>query len=572
MIDTKSSGVPDVEVIECRDVAFLPTSADGVRALALSRNGCSVSLLEYDAGTWKKGNSCRPILGIECDENYVESLRLFVASTSNSKCGLIVVGKKHSSNKSCILCGPFGTHEQVAAERWTKLLPEMSSQASQPCFWLEENEEVLSLICLPYSEGVQQKIALSTSSRVLLLSLELSLLAQTTTQVSCGALSPMGASTVSFCSSDSKIRYLCCLKGKFSTGTLATLRLPNFGYCSNLLLAVRSDRFLYTALHSSGNLIGYKENADCFMLPTAFTKPAILLEPLVANAVTEIRRPGASTPLLRAVIEKFGRKVASITHGDEEGIGNRGAGITPRVYEILYKFGLKQAASWLLTGGVHFERQTNTKILPPWMPLSAKKEAALNSDAFLHLVSNGDQYLSEYIQSPDHNMPSSLPRTADATPYSCREFSQEALAEGNAADVLKMLDMVGTESSDSMLLQLSLLLEIKSGDTTELLKTLSGYDQAGGSNATGLPNANKSLAALSVSLKLNELPGGKMSDDNINRWMKPLAPSLQRGTTFRRVRQRLLGESALDKAAGKGAQPKPDPLWQTPCNESRHLW
>lgn len=570
LLDAKTRGNPDIEIVQGRDVTFLPGNKEGVRALVLSRDSTSLSVYRRGTAGWEKGTSCRPILGVECNDSFVEGQRVFPIS-EGSKYGLAVVGKYHRDNKSCVIRGPSGDSDQVLGDGWTKLLPELPSPILSQCFWLEEDEEVLSLISLPRSQGVEQKLALSTSSRVLILSHHMTLLSEVRTIVASGTLAPIGSSAVSFCSVDWKIRYLCCLKGKFSTGILATLPVPKVGYGNYLMLAVRPDRFLYLQWQHSATLIEHNEDPDCFMLPTAVTKPAILLEPLIANAICEMAKGGNSTPLLRSVIERFGRKVASITHGDEEGIGNKGTGITPRVYEILSKYGLKQAASWLLTGGVHFERSFNSKILPPWMPVSAKKEAALNSDAFLHLVANGDQYFSEYIQSPDDNMPSSLPRPADPTPYLCRDFSQEALARGDTADALKMLDLVGTESADSMLLQLSLMLEIKSGDATDLLKALSGYDELSIAGPAGICTANTSLAAFAGLLKENG-PNPGLNKEQINRWMKPLAPSLQRGTKFRRVRQRLLGERSLQKAGGTQIQVVPDPLWQTPCNESRHIW
>lgn len=51
-----------------------------------------------------------------------------------------------------------------------------------------------------------------------------------------------------------------------------------------------------------------------------------------------------------------------------------------------------QAATWLLTGTIHFDRSANSRIMPSWMPVSAKLKAAALTDAFLHVVSNGDQY------------------------------------------------------------------------------------------------------------------------------------------------------------------------------------
>ena len=123
-----------------------------------------------------------------------------------------------------------------------------------------------------------------------------------------------------------------------------------------------------------------------------------------------------------------------------------------------------------------------------------------------------------------------------------------------------------------MILQLSLLLELKAGDATDLLKSLSSYDDNSLSRSTGVPTATTSLAALAVSLNEKSLQH-PMDENQLKRWVKPLAPSLQRGTQFRRVRQRLFGERVLGLAGGTQIKEnKTDPQWLSPCIESRHIW
>ena len=119
----------------------------------------------------------------------------------------------------------------------------------------------------------------------------------------------------------------------------------------------------------------------------------------------------------------FGRwlKLATMSHAEDEGVGNFGAGITPRVFELLEYYKLHAAATWLLTGTIHFDRSPNSRTMPSWMPMSAKLKAAPDTDAFFHVFSNGDQYLSEYIKSPDHNIASTFPRPSDPTSLMCRE-------------------------------------------------------------------------------------------------------------------------------------------------------
>jgi hypothetical protein len=558
LVPEPKSGPVDIDVLEGRDVVFLPSQGGAMRALVLSREGSSVSCYQQGSSGWIKGHAFRPILGVEADDTYVEGQRLFLLDR-NEKYGLAVVGKRYADDRSCILCGRSAGVDLLSGDKWKGLLPYLSP--GEPCLWLQDGEDVLSLICLPSRADVQPKIAVSTSRRMLILSTRLAVLAVSQTMLTSGAMAPLGSSTVAFTERD-KIRYLCSLRGKLSAGIIVTLP-EQLGQDITLLLAVRSDRVLSTRWHSGSTLVEDKEDLNSFLLPTVSTKPAIMLEPLVANAICEGVSKGESTDLLRSVIEKFGRKDSSITHGEDEGLGNKGFGITPRVYELLSRYGLKHAASWLLTGRVQFDRSTNTKILPPWTPVSVKQEAAINADALLHLVSNGDQYLSEYVQSPDNNMQSNLPRCGDGTPYLSREYGLESLASGETNDALKLLDLVGTDSSESMLLQLSLLRSITSGNETELLKTLSGYDGGFQSKPVGFPRPTASLAALAVSRSSGW--------DDMMGWMKPLAPSLQRGTHFQRARQRLLGERAI----GTHVVHRPgstDRHWLTPCNESRHIW
>lgn len=554
------------EVLDGRDIVFLPSTDSTARALVLSKDGSGITMYERKSA-WSAGASFRPILGVSCDENYIEAQRIFLLRCDKKYC-LVVVGRRYFDDRSCCLCGPMVGIDQPLDDNWTNLLPEMT--ASEPCLWLQGGEEVLSLITLPRRAVTEQKIAIATSAQVMILKMNLGVLAKCKLTLASGALAPIGSSSVAFCSAHSRIQYLTCLPGRVSCGTLSALPVPRLGYASHLLIAIRPDRLLYINWHCGSRLSEPKDDPDAFTLPTAVTKPIMLLEPLVANAISEGARNTDSAVLLRGVIEKFGRKVASITHGDDEGVGNRGTGITARVYELLSNHGHQQAASWLLTGGVQFERSTTSKILPPWMPVVAKKEATLNGDALLHLVTNGDQYLSEYIQAPDHNMPSAVPRPGDATPYACHDSGQEALIRGDSRDTLKVLDIAGTESTESMLLQIAMALSVKTSDDSSIQKSLCGYNQGSRGRPESIPAATSSLAAISVIAKTDGLDA--MTTSQKVEWARPLAPSLQRCTKFGRARQRLLGGKELDAVRCAARPPQTEPQWLTPCNESRHIW
>jgi hypothetical protein len=259
------------------------------------------------------------------------------------------------------------------------------------------------------------------------------------------------------------------------------------------------------------------------------------------------------------------------------------SGLTPAVFELLSAHGLKDPASWLLTGICCFERAANSKVLPPWIPVHSKAAAAFNRDAYLHIISNGDQYFSDYVKSPDHNMASTLPRPSDPSAVVCHEFARQAVRDGDVAGALKLLDVAGTSSSDSALLHLALSLQLdQSTDVTKVLKALSGYGVDGSARIASHSTTSSSLAALAIDLKSRQvkgkmpLDGGefeKTSDEFRRRWMTQLAPSIQRGRKLQRARHRLIGEDAIGRATrGTDKAVHPDSRWLTPCNESKHIW
>lgn len=561
-----------IQVIDGRDVAFWPSEGtDSPFGVVLSIDGSSLTSFTWDSSerVCKLGAAFRPIVGVDTDENYVECRRIF-AFAGPSVVGLVVVGKKHKDGRSCILSGDLCSVADLSVDKWSALLPNIVSGRS---LFLENEEEVLSVVGLEGDDSGYRNFGVATSSRVLIVSSGMDIAASVTVDTSASALAVMGAFAVAYCSGN-KVCYLCCLDGSLATGTVATLPAPTCGYNQLLLTAVRPDRVLVTEFHHGVRLVEYGQSANTFLLPMAVTKPALLLEPMVANAICVGGKQDSSTPVLRTVIEKFGRKVASITHGDEEGVGNIGAGITPKTFEMLHKYGLHQAASWLLTGTVMFDRSANTRILPPWLPIAPKAEAALNCNAFLHVIANGDEYLSEYIKSPEGGTAAALPRSSGPAAYICRENAMNSLRAGKALDALKMFDLVGSEASESLILQLSLALgKDSSRDVAGLLKTMCGFDDTGFSRASNLVKAPAALAALAVTMKQKKSKGADlgMNEEELSRWMKPLAPSLQRGARIIRSRQRIFGTGDLARAGDK-SEDKTDGLWVSPCNESKHVW
>jgi hypothetical protein len=593
-----SSNSRMVQLIEGRDVVFLPISDAAIaentapKALILGGEGGPGSITMYQnklnpqtKKLWHPTTSYRPILGLpsdgeksggDKDENekpdaFVECRRIFL-SRFQEKIALLAVGTRVDDGMACIISGPMveydGSGEDMVS--WSFLLPNIKED---PVFWFAPGEEVTLVVSLPWEQTIRGGIAVATNRRVLILSPEnkMAVVGEMAVSMAPNSLVPVGSFTVAFCSFDHKIRYLSGLPGRFGTGLIATLPMPRYGYNPHLLLAVRPDRLLHFEWHCGTRLVEVGQPSSAFLLPTAITRPALLLEPMMANAISTGGKDVGNQQFLRVIAEKFGRKVTSITHGDEEGIGNFGAGLTPKVFELLSQYELKEAASWFLTGTVSFDRLANSRLMPGWMPVSAKAHAAIDADTNLHIIANGDQYFSEYVKSPDNNMTSSLPRPTDPSSFYCKEYALIALKKGNVLDAFKMLDIAGTESSDAVLLQLSLALQLDPfKDTTRIIEAICQSDaQMSKSSCT----ATAALAALALEIKNKRVRAGQpTSGDFSKRWMKRLAPSLLRGKRTGRSRQRIIGEGALAKLGGTEKSNKGTKMFVSELNEAKHVW
>jgi hypothetical protein len=586
-----------------REIVFLPNAMDEgettpiPQMLLLSPNGGSISLWQSKQHLQKNhqwqpavGIACRPILGlsssslqssfdmgsVEKDDDskedntsnsreYVDTLRMTMQRWQD-QVGLLVVARRIDS-RVCILAGPLQPDEGLV---WSDLLPNIQED---PVLWLDEKEDICLIVPLPCEQSIRGGTAVASTNRILILSPNLEILAQVNVTLPPTSLVPIGSFTVAYCSQDDHaIKYLSGVPSSFgASGLIASLPLPRHTYCPHLLLAVRPDRLIYTCYHNGSRLVERGQSTGIFMLPSATTRPALLLEPMIANAIATGGGPDAATQtFLRNVIEKFGRKVATMTHGENEGIGNWGAGMTPRVFELLGHYKLEAAASWLLTGTVNFDRSANSRLLPAWMPVSAKVKAAMgDADTYLHVIANGDQYFSEYVKSPDSNMASTLPRPSDPSAFLCNEFAMEALKNGRTVDAMKLLDIVGTESSDATLLQLSLAWQMDpSKDGTPILEALRQSQDSSQIEKSVRSTTAASLAALALELRANR---GLPSEDFCKKWTRPLAPSFQRGKKFGRLRPRIIGESAFSKM-GEHSQKVRDHMFSTEMSEMKLVW
>jgi hypothetical protein len=221
-----------VNIRDGRDVAFLPNLKPGrKKALILSVDAfilmwCRAPQSENTKeSTWEEGRCYRSLLGVKADEDYVECRRLALLP-SGPKLALLLVGTRVRDERSCLVIGNLANLDDANVDDWTCLLPSLKTSA---VCWLESKETIESLVDLPFYQDGQRLIAAATGVRVILLSPSLHILAEVANALSSPSLSPMGSHTVAYCSQDYKIRYLCSLDGKFSTGLLATLPVAPFG-------------------------------------------------------------------------------------------------------------------------------------------------------------------------------------------------------------------------------------------------------------------------------------------------------------------------------------------------------
>eukprot|EP00537_Pseudo-nitzschia_pungens_P005976 CAMPEP_0172360890 /NCGR_PEP_ID=MMETSP1060-20121228/4819_1 /TAXON_ID=37318 /ORGANISM="Pseudo-nitzschia pungens, Strain cf. cingulata" /LENGTH=2771 /DNA_ID=CAMNT_0013082989 /DNA_START=94 /DNA_END=8409 /DNA_ORIENTATION=+ len=561
--------------IDGRDMVFLPNATAGDKtgsgnpqALVVSRNGGSVTLWQRKETTealdnsWQKvsDTSCRPIFGVETgasQEDFVE-LRQFVIARFQNQVALVALASR-SSGRFCLVAGPLVAEEGL---NWIKLLPNTKEDS---VLWFDEREQVSLVVPLPEEGSIRGGMGVATNQRILVVSSDLKILATTDCELPPGSLVPLGSFTVAYASHmNHRIRYLSGLPETFGrSGVIANFPITFPSYYTHWLAGIRPDRIIYHSHHNGTRLVERGRSSNSFLLPLATTRPTLLLEPMIANAIATGGKEAAEQPFLRSIVEKFGRKVATMSHGEEEGIGNFGAGITPKVFELLEYYNLKSAASWLLTGTISFDRSANSRLLPPYLPITAKTKAALDADTHLHLIASGDQYFTEYVKSPDNNMSSALPRPTDPVAMLCQHYAMDAIKEGKVSDAVKMLDIAGTERAGAMMLQLTIALQLGSSrDTKPIVDTLFQQD----SHSDKVPSTVASLAALATELKTGKTPSSGFNQ----KWLQSLAPSVQRSRRSGRHRSRLVGESSLSGIAPE--RPLQDKLFSKEIPESKLVW
>lgn len=216
-----------VESREARDIVFLPGKVGQERALVLGSDGTMIYMLsrqsllpseaeeDRSAMRFDDGIPYRPLLGFENDQNYIDCRRI-LAVYSGNQVGIISVGKRVSDGKVCVVAG----NREPLIDDMSRLIPHIKDG----CLWLNHGEEVLSLSELPQYEEGRHCIAIATQARVVLVSsARLNIRAECVSALASSNLASIGSHTVAFISCDNKVRYLCCLDGKFRQGIIATL-------------------------------------------------------------------------------------------------------------------------------------------------------------------------------------------------------------------------------------------------------------------------------------------------------------------------------------------------------------
>lgn len=372
------------DIYQGRDAAFLSNSEAG-DFLVLDRDGiilrkCSLTSIGDD---------------LESSEGAV---RIFKDGSANCKnltvCRFFLLTEKilflcsrKFDGKQCLFVGSSiaamssGNDKALVKRKTSKL-------------WFEKGEGFLSCAQLTFNNKESEIIiAIATTSRVLLVSVGTSvhILTETRTYLACENLSPLGSS-VAFVERGNggtfHLNYLSAFEGN-QKGCICTFSAPgNIRNCQ--ILGVRPDRVIFLPMRYT-----VEDASAGISVPGPITKPALLLEPLVANALGENVDNDTRQSILHTVLERFGPKLSATPHGENEGVGTLGAGITAEVYAML---GTSLNA--------YLQKGEEKKILTPWVPnilKSTRIERSLDYPKIQKNIKNRRNLLLEVTKNaPTH--------------------------------------------------------------------------------------------------------------------------------------------------------------------------
>lgn len=429
LINYGEKNVETVQHVNGRDVVFIEDNTEK-KLLILDKDGIGLGeRLMSDISVEHE----RKVRIFRKGSSYDDSLnthRLFLTSTYSL---LLLCSRKADSRYLLLLGGKWG---QFARN------DECFIDGKSCKFWFHEGERFVSLVELPSSHSNIVKVAVSTTSRVLLLccNASLNILAEYALNASCSSLVPLGSSCVSFIDSQSnkqRIQYLSHFQGEKNVGTIANLPTGT-SHLHNLFLAVRPDRAVYNSIITECN--HYTQT----IVRVPFTKPLFLLEPLIANILGETYSETSEMPIklgpsLDSLMERFGVKLDSNPHGEKEGIGTKGMGYTTKVLQMLRNCGYYDD---FVT-----KHLNKGETLMPWIPVTEKIDSIEDCEDVMKLISNGDENLWDYVKTRDRNKSCVLPKPLDSISFILSSYSTTSLHKDRLDNAIRAMDLLGSSSS-----------------------------------------------------------------------------------------------------------------------------
>ena len=530
---------------EGRDVIFLNINSqqkfifldkDGIYLIEKSMSDPSAQSLGSKIRLYRKGSAY--------DEK-LDSHRMFLLSSNRF---LFLVSRKSDARYLLL----FGGEVESFVTKDECLIDGKKSK-----LWLNEGERLVSLIELPSTNTDRINIAISTTSRIMIVSCNssLNIIASCEHNSICSSLAPIGSNCVSFLAHEentSTIKYLSYLSNDHITGTITSLPTSHEHY-HNLLMALRPDRIVYNSI-----LTRITQQEKCVIrIPS--TKPIFLLEPLIANAIGESQlesteNSGNTSRVIDSLFERFGVKMDPNPHNDNEGIGTKGLGVTSLVFKMLHDHGYGDSIL------KHVKRGKN---LMPWIPTVEKMNVNGECEENLHILSDGDDYLSEYLQNADVNKSCVLPKPLDPLSHVLSQYSSKSFHQNKMGNALKAMDLLGSPSSYNDLAAIFLVMQLSpSAKQVETALSKLGYHNV---NNPSIPPFDKSLQNI-----LKNAGGEQKKNEAFqSKNMPQLTTSYQRGICQTRRTSNYL----IDHSVIHSFEQNSDELRNMAKNDDRkHAW
>ena len=548
VIDLSKSRVS--ELCRGRDIAFVRDSdkiivlrSDNLNMISITDHHCQ-GCAEEDVRIFPEGSIV---------DTKVKVFRLFMLSSNV----ILFIASRKSDSTNCIFPVDFLSNDK-------QKVPKSLSQGSIKKLWFDPGEQFVNLVELaPFAGSKRSNISILTTCRILIVGCSdraLTVLSEKPTHSLCRNLVAMGSHCVAFCEcsrKSAKLSYLSCSDGipSHRIGTICTVSIPAYQDSSVQPLAIRPDRFIYLCSEVNSKTVKCVNIGTCYSVPIALTRPVSVLEPLIANTLGQMNaRESYCKETLYLLLERFGRNSKSALHGEMEGIGTSGIGITSKAIELLHAHGCNEAISLLLKGNKN----------NPWILAATKASVSigyLNQDisSFVH----GDSDLGHYLQDPSRKDACVVPMPSDPSSQSSKKCSHSRIQEGELRDTIRLLDINGSPSSEQGLSHIGLSLQMNSAD--EMLNFICESQN----HEHSCDGSAGSIAALLLNLRKSFKNGEQLNYEEQKTWMCHLAPSNQKALNpTRRPRKKLLvGQSGINALFNS-----PSPDWKFTLNEQNHIW